>query len=441
MQTTNLDMGYLLRIEPKAAVDYLKSKGYRITWDWHEQLEEAQVKALTVAKATRMEILETIRKATEEAIQNGVSERDFIANLTPKLQQLGWWGKAVDENGKVVRLGSPHRLKTIYRTNKSVAYHAGRYARQMENIDEQPYWQYIAVNDARTRASHLSLHNKIYRADDPIWETIYPPNDWGCRCRVRALSEFKVQREGLKIDSSNGQLKAVEAVAGVNSDTGEEVRVEVTQVTTDKGTMKTGAGWNYNVGLATYGSDINVIRKLQQVQNRELRQQTIQAINHNRERHNLFANWVKAHLGKRGASDKRFISAGLVTEQIAQAVEKHSGGKKLAERLLIITEKGLEHANSPKHHNDGIGLSAEEYAGLSRIIASPDLVVWDKDKKNLIYFDTAHNIKIVVDAPSKINKAKEKVDAIINAYRVDMNDVKAAIVGGKYEVIEGSVKN
>ncbi len=114
MPNSNVDMGYVLRLEPKAAVDYLKSKGYNITWNWYEQLEDAHVKAFTVAKATKMEVLETIHQAVIEAVEKGISERDFIKQLTPKLQQLGWWGKAVDENGKIVQLGSPRRLKQIF---------------------------------------------------------------------------------------------------------------------------------------------------------------------------------------------------------------------------------------------------------------------------------------------------------------------------------------
>ncbi|EJS83732.1 hypothetical protein AAUPMB_21517, partial [Pasteurella multocida subsp. multocida str. Anand1_buffalo] len=143
------------------------------------QLAEAHARAFTVAKATRAEVLDTLRWATEKAIADGVPERDYIKNLEPMLKELGWWGKTVDENGNTVQLGSPRRLKTILRTNKSTAYHAARYASQMANVDEQPYWQYVAVKDSRTRASHLALHGKVYRADDPIWATMYPPNDWG----------------------------------------------------------------------------------------------------------------------------------------------------------------------------------------------------------------------------------------------------------------------
>ncbi|HDR1022143.1 TPA: minor capsid protein [Pasteurella multocida] len=439
----DLDMGYVLRLEPKLAVDYLKAKGYSITWNWQEQLEEAHARAFTVAKATRAEILETLHQATIQAIEQGIPERDFIKNLTPKLQELGWWGKqvVVDSKGNAeqVQLGSPRRLRTILRTNKITAYHAGRYASQMANADEQPYWQYVAVKDSRTRASHLALHGKVYRYDDPIWDSFYPPNDWGCRCRVRALSEFKLNKQGLKVSDSAGKIKTDWALAGVDKSSGEETHAKISILTTDQGTIKTGAGWNYNVGKAAVGSDIAVLRKLQQIQDRELRQQTIQAINNSEARHQAFASWVKANLGKRGASHS-YISAGLISENIADKVTVLSGGEKYSQRVLVMTEKGLQHANSDKHHETGVGLTEKDYSNISRIIAdNRTLVLWDKQHKNLIYISSDKRYQVIVDAPGKLKKTKEKLDAVINAYKVNFErDVKRAILGGNYIVIQGS---
>lgn len=431
-----LDMGYVLRLEPELAVDYLRAKGVNITWDWHDQLEVAHAQAFTVAKATRAEVLDTLRWATEKAIAEGTPEREYIKNLEPMLKELGWWGKTVDENGKTVQLGSPRRLKTILRTNKSTAYHAARYAEQMANVDEQPYWQYVAVKDSRTRASHLALHGKVYRADDPIWQTMYPPNDWGCRCRVRALSEFALKKQGLSVSESAGNISEETAIAGVNKDTGEEIRTTVSRIKTDQGEMKVGAGWNYNVGSTAFGTDVAVIRKLRQVKNRELRQQTIQAINDNPIRHKLFEQWVKSNLGKRGAS-ARYMSAGLVSTDIAEKVAELSGQEKASELVLVMTEKRLAHANSDKHHETGVGLTADEYAGISQIIAKPGAVIWDRDNKNLIYLNADKTIKVVVDAPNKDKiKPSEQVDAVINAYKVNMRDVENAIKGGVYIILK-----
>lgn len=435
-----LDMGYVLRLEPKQAVDYLKSKGYNITWDWHEMLNDAHARAFTVAKATRAEVLDTIRWATEKAISEGQSERDFIKNLEPKLKELGWWGKVVDEDGNTVQLGSVRRLKTIFRTNKSTAYHAGRYMEQMANSDEQPYWQYVAVKDSRTRVSHLALDGKVYRFDDPIWNTMYPPNDWGCRCRVRALSEFRLKKNGLSV-SESGEIKTESAVAGVNKDTGEEIRTEVSKIKTDQGEMKVGAGWNYNVGSAAVGTDVALIRKITQLKNRELRQQTITAINNSEERHKAFEYWVKAHLGQRGAGG-RYTSAGFVTTEIAEKVTALSEGKKMSELVLVMTERRLEHANSLKHHQGNISLTIEEYASISRIIANPKAVLWDKRQRhnNLIYLNSDLSIQVIVDAPNKDKvKPNEKVDSIINAYKINLEEIKKGIRGGELILIQGSL--
>ncbi|MFQ1013666.1 phage minor head protein [Avibacterium paragallinarum] len=443
MPTDNatLDMGYVLRLEPKLAVDYLKAKGYNITWNWQEQLEEAHARAFTVAKATRAEILETLRQATTQAIEQGIPEREFIKNLEPKLREMGWWGKQVivdsQGNAEMVQLGSPRRLRTILRTNKLTAYHAGRYAEQMANADKQPYWQYVAVRDSRTRASHLALHGKIFRYDDPIWESFYPPNDWGCRCRVRALSEFRVNKRGLTVSSSDGKIETDWELAGVDKRTGEETHAKVSRFTTPNGTIKTGAGWNYNVGKAAVGSDIAVIRKVLGFQNRQLRQETIQAINNSPARHKAFESWVKSHLGKRGAG-ARYMTAGVVTPDVAEAVTKFSNGEKYSERVLVMTEKRLEHANSDKHHKGGIGLSVDEYASISRVIANAEIILWDTQNKNLIYISPDKSYKVVVDAPNKDKlKPSEKLDTIINAYRINFErDVRKSIEGGLYQVIK-----
>lgn len=182
-----------------------------------------------------------------------------------------------------------------------------------------------------------------------------------------------------------------------------------------------------------------VIRKLRQVKNRELRQQTIQAINDNPIRYKLFEQWVKSNLGKRGAS-ARYMSAGLVTTEIAEKVSELSNSTKMSERVLVMTEKRLEHANSQKHHDNGIGLSLDEYASISKIIANPSLVIWDTEHDNLIYLDATQTIKVVVDAPNNDKlKPSEKLDSVINAYRVTIDNIKAGINGGVFKIIRGKI--
>mgnify|MGYP002078243491 CR=1 FL=1 len=109
----------------------------------------------------------------------------------------------------------------------SVAYSAGHYKNMIANIKERPYWMYNAVLDQNTRPSHRALHGKVYRADDPIWDKIYPPNDWNCRCSVIPLDDSDLEEMNLKVE---------EASRLPNS-------------------FKIGEGWDYNPGKAFLSFD------------------------------------------------------------------------------------------------------------------------------------------------------------------------------------------
>jgi hypothetical protein len=53
------------------------------------------------------------------------------------------------------------------------------------------------------RQEHIALHNKAFRYDDPFWNTYYPPNGWGCQCRVTTKSEHGAERDGVKVLQSD----------------------------------------------------------------------------------------------------------------------------------------------------------------------------------------------------------------------------------------------
>lgn len=184
------DLLYAIGLPPEKAMEYFKSKGYAFSWDWQDLWQAAQARAFTVAKAMRMDVLQTIRDEVDLALSEGRTFAEFKARLEPELKKLGWWGKheLVDADGVVtsVQLGSPYRLKTIYTNNLQTSYMGGRYREFMENVDARPYWMYQAMLDSKTRPTHRALHGKVFRYDDPFWTTHYPPNDWGCRCSVRA---------------------------------------------------------------------------------------------------------------------------------------------------------------------------------------------------------------------------------------------------------------
>lgn len=219
------DLSVMFGLAPEEAVRFVEAKGYRITWNWWEARDEAHAKALTVAKATRVDILQDIQSALARNLATGEAESDFIKRLTPVLQAKGWWGRQVvvdpEGNAQMVRLGSPSRLATIYRTNAQSAYMAGRYKAMAAATDSHPWWQYVAILDGRTRPRHRALNGKVFHARDAIWRHIWPPNGHNCRCRVRPLSQADLEREGLSPMSSARRIVHIEDATPADPRTGE----------------------------------------------------------------------------------------------------------------------------------------------------------------------------------------------------------------------------
>jgi len=265
------DLKYLINLPPEKAIKFLKDKGFKFSWDWRETWQDAHKRSFTVAKVMREDILADIKESVEKAMADGLTLEQFKKELEPTLKSKGWWGQITGKPEEVrkellkrklikdaklihdgdepitVKLGSPHRLKTIYRTNIQTSYMAGRYKTQAENTDNRPYWQYVAVMDKRTRPAHARLNGRVFRYDDPFWNDFYPPNGWGCRCRVRALSDSNVKDRNLDVDSAKGQLSQEMKV--VSKRTGEEKPVAVYTDPLTGHRISPDVGWSYNPGM------------------------------------------------------------------------------------------------------------------------------------------------------------------------------------------------
>ncbi len=188
-------------LPPEEALRWFRQKGLTPTFDWRDQWGEQHAKAFTVAKATQLDVLADIYMAVSDAIENGQSLGQFRKELRPLLQQKGWWGEkeVVDpQTGEVIvaQLGSAWRLRTIYATNLRMAHAAGRWERILRTAEQRPWLRYVAIDDGRTRDQHLAWHNIVLRYDHPWWKTHYPPNGWGCRCKVMQLSDRDLERYG-----------------------------------------------------------------------------------------------------------------------------------------------------------------------------------------------------------------------------------------------------
>ncbi|MDH3000845.1 hypothetical protein A1D23_10290 [Chelonobacter oris] len=94
----------------------------------------------------------------------------------------------------------------------------------------------------------------------------------------------------------------------------------------------------------------------------------------------------------------------------------------------------------PKQRQD-TALTAEEFATLPMVIAEPSVVVRDKKHQNLIYVNQKRSIKVVVELTPKKAKFQpfEKLDTVINTYRLDFNDFLGKIKLGDYVIMKGKI--
>ncbi len=251
-QPVAADLYYAIGLPPAKAIAYLKSKGYAITWNWDELWQRAHAKAFTVAGVMQQDVLQDIREALDDALANGKTFTSFEDDLKPILQRKGWWGflsQTDKETGEMFGKGlDPYRLKIIYQTNMQTAYMAGRYKSQIDNVQFRPYWEYVAILDGRTRPTHRALDGKIFRSDDPFWDSFYPPNGFNCRCRVRARSQDDMDEKNLYLSNSAGKLEDVELTVSKRSGKTATVTGYRDQIT--KKLTTPDVGWSYNPGKA-----------------------------------------------------------------------------------------------------------------------------------------------------------------------------------------------
>ena len=253
-----VDLAYAIGLAPEAAIAYFRAKGYQIAWSWLDVWQEAHAKAFTVAGVMKLDVLQDIRSAVDTALAKGETYSEFENQLKPTLQAKGWWGRnaQIDMNTGAMagQALTAWRLKTIFQTNLQTAYQAGRYQSFMGNVTDRPYWMYVAVMDRRTRPQHAALNGRVFRANDPFWDSFYPPNGFNCRCRVRALDDDNLRERDLALSSSQGKLSKID-VPTSRQPGAPKTTVERFEYAPRK-YVAPDPGWSYNPGKVKWQPDL-----------------------------------------------------------------------------------------------------------------------------------------------------------------------------------------
>ena len=208
----------------KAAFEHFKAKKILPGFSHYDVWLYQHSLAFTVAKMMDADMLAEVKDAVEAAQRNGTAFADFKKRLKPYLMAKGWWGEQVmtdplDGEPKLVRLGSTRRLKTIFDTNMRTAFAAGQWQRIQANKKALPYLRYNKSASGHPRDGHKRYYGLVLPVDHDIWKVIFPPNGYGCKCSVSALTKRQAEEEGI------GGEPDVEMVEFTNPRTGKTVLI------------------------------------------------------------------------------------------------------------------------------------------------------------------------------------------------------------------------
>lgn len=195
-------------------IAFFRAKRNVLTESWTDVWQAEHDNAFMVAGANRIELVADFRDAVRASIDDGATLADFRKDFDRIVAKHGW-----DYNG-----GRNWRSRVIYETNLRQSYNAGRWNQLQQLKKARPYWRY-KHSDAveHPRPVHLSWNDKIWAADDPVWQAIYPANGWGCQCYVEALNARDLKRLGKTGPDPSPQLEWVDAVVGQRSPGGPRV--------------------------------------------------------------------------------------------------------------------------------------------------------------------------------------------------------------------------
>lgn len=225
-------------VKAKEAIDFMKGKLPERSLAWDDLAGPVHAKVFAVAGATNLDLVRQLHEAITSAIENGTTITQFRKEFDQAVGKAGW-----SYNG-----ARGWRTQIIFDANLRSAHMAGRWYQLWANRERRPFLQYRTAGDSRVRPQHRQWNGIVRAIGDAFWAVFYPPNGWGCRCTVRALTQAEIDAKGLTVETAPFPVKT----RTVNK--GDEV-TDIVPVGVDP-------GWDHNVGVSWIAPEVSLGRKL-----------------------------------------------------------------------------------------------------------------------------------------------------------------------------------
>lgn len=179
------------------AIAYALNKKPTLFSELDEITDKVKNNCFWIKRSTELTATEKVLKELQKSLENGGTFKEFMQGIDGVIDKVG-----MGTNGWYA--------SNVYRTNMMTFYNSGTYKQQMDNITDKPYLFYDGIADNRQSKICQELDGKVYKATDPIWARIYPPNHYGCRSSVVAMSKEEVEAFGLTILSPTKAIKEMD---------------------------------------------------------------------------------------------------------------------------------------------------------------------------------------------------------------------------------------
>ena len=379
---------------------------------WDDIWQEAHDRAFVVAGAMKADLVADLRAAVDRAISDGATLEDFRRDFRATVARHGWTGWT----GEGTQGGEAWRTRVIYQTNLATSYAAGRW-RQLTHpalLAARPFWRYVH-NDS---VLHPRPHHQAWgdmrltlRHDHPFWRTHFPPNGWGCRCRVQAVTGPKAG-------------DATEPPAGwaePDAKTGAPPGID--------------RGWAYAPGASAARPLLELVDakllRLEAPIGAALWQALAPALAMEREL--AWAETLDTWLADEFAGGRQFV-AGALSPRVLQRLDA-LGQPRPASAEIAIRDELPRGAKQRRHEAEGNALTQADWRALPALLRAPGAIYRDRANGTLIFVaDGIGPTKAAVRFEAK--RAKDGRNLIVSAFRVDDITIAGSIEGGEWEVIE-----
>lgn len=158
--------------------------------------DAAKARAFSVARLAGADAIARLRELTLRNMAEGETVADFVERLgTDSLLQTAGFAAS-----------SPWYWEVVVRTNQTAAANVGRHLQFRALGDEVVALEFVAILDERTTAICREYDGVVRPADDPVWETITPPNHYNCRSTLRAILAGTSEAEALDLTLQDSDL-------------------------------------------------------------------------------------------------------------------------------------------------------------------------------------------------------------------------------------------